>query len=58
MDELHDQQTENTIPQEEQTPPAYVPRPKWQVLAARVGLVVFVIILILYYGIMFFGGGR
>lgn len=58
MDQLHDQQTENTVPQEEQTPPAYVPRPQWQVMAARIGLVIFLIILVLYYGIMFFGGGR
>lgn len=56
MEEMQNQQSPQ--PQEEQVPPAYVPRPKWQVTAARVGLAVFVIILILYYGIMFFGGGR
>ena len=42
--------------QEQDTQPAYVPRPMWQVWAARVGLVVFLIILALYYGVMFFGG--
>ena len=36
----------------------YMPRPKWQVTAARIGLVVFIILLALYYGIMFMGGGR
>ncbi len=29
--------------------PHYVPRPKWQVWAARIGLVLFIILLILYY---------
>ena len=38
----------------EETP--YEPRPKWQVWAARLGLVVFVLFLILYYIILFRGG--
>ena len=33
----------------------YVPRPKWQVAAAWVGLVIFMFILFLYYGLMFKG---
>lgn len=37
---------------------AYSPRPTWQVWAARIGLVIFLIILLVYYGIMFAGGGR
>lgn len=32
-----------------QEAPVYVPRPRWQVWGARVALVVFVIVLILYY---------
>lgn len=39
---------------EEQT--AYVSRPRWQVWLARVGLIVFVVFLILYYIIWFRGG--
>ena len=31
----------------------YVPRPKWQVAAAWVGLAVFLGILVMYYGLMF-----
>ena len=34
----------------------YVPRPKWQVWAARVGLVVFILTLIAYYLNVFRGG--
>ena len=33
----------------------YVPRPAWQVWAARIGLVVFLIFLVLYY-LNIFGG--
>ncbi len=40
------------IPEE----PGYVPRPRWQVWLARIGLVVFVAFLILYYIIWFRGG--
>ena len=29
----------------------YVPRPKWQVWGARIGLVVFILFLIMYYAI-------
>lgn len=34
----------------------YTPRPRWQVWAARVGLVLFILVLILYYIQMFWGG--
>ena len=34
----------------------YAPRPKWQVWLARLGLVVFVLFLIMYYIILFRGG--
>lgn len=52
------------IPAEEAEPeasvpfekPGYVPRPMWQVWAARVGLVLFIILLIAYYMTMFRGG--
>ena len=33
----------------------YVPRPKWQVWGARIGLVVFILFLIMYYAIFFRG---
>ena len=34
----------------------YAPRPKWQIWLARLGLVVFVLFLIMYYIILFRGG--
>ena len=34
----------------------YTPRPKWQVWAARIGLVVFILTLIAYYLNVFRGG--
>lgn len=34
---------------EEVTPEPYVERPRWQVWAARIGLLVFLIFVILYY---------
>ena len=34
----------------------YIPRPKWQVWAARIGLVVFILTLIAYYLNVFRGG--
>ena len=43
---MEEQRKEN--PQQEQSSP-YVPRPAWQVWAARIGLVVFVIFLVMYY---------
>ena len=33
----------------QQEKPRYIPRPMWQVWAARIGLVVFILGLILYY---------
>lgn len=44
--------------QEKQTqePEGYVPRPKWQVWGARVLLVVFILLLIMYYTNVFRGG--
>ena len=53
---------ENSVPQQE-TPetelPAketYIPRPAWQVWAARVGLVVFIAFVIMYYILLSRGG--
>ena len=40
----------------QQEKPAYVPRPAWQVWAARIALVVFILGLILYYLNVFRGG--
>ena len=54
QEELTTQQEE--IPMEET--PRYVPRPMWQVWAARVGLGLFIILLIIYYLTMFRGGYR
>ena len=45
----HEQQ-ENVLPTEEaQEVNKYVPRPVWQVWAARIGLVVFIAFLVMYY---------
>jgi len=41
--------------QEEQLQEAYKPRPRWQVWAARIGLAVFVVFLIIFY-LGLFGG--
>lgn len=42
--------------QENQEQESYVPRPKWQVWGARVLLVVFILLLIMYYTNVFRGG--
>ena len=39
----------------EQETSGYQPRPKGQVIAARVGLVIFLLILVAYYALMFKG---
>ena len=44
---------QKNMPEEESS---YVERPAWQVWGARIGLVLFIIILILYYGRMLRGG--
>ena len=41
-------------PEEEQQ--GYTPRPRWQVWAARVGLVLFVALIVMYYIHMMRGG--
>ena len=41
---------------EQLKPEGYKPRPAWQVWAARLGLVLFIVFLILYYLIYFRGG--
>ena len=46
---------EDTMPEEE--PIGYVPRPAWQVWAARIALVLFLAVVAMYY-INLFRGGR
>ena len=36
-------------PMDQQQQPAYTPRPKWQVILARVALVIFVLLVLAYY---------
>lgn len=36
--------------------PKYVPRPMWQVWLARIGLVLFIALIVMYYIHMFRGG--
>ena len=40
----------------QQETPAYVPRPKWLVWLARIALVAFILLLIMYYVNLFRGG--
>ena len=42
---------------EQRKPEGYKPRPAWQVWAARIGLVLFLIVLVVYY-MVYFRGGR
>ena len=56
MDEVIKMDEQNFREQIETQEEGYVPRPKWQVWAARLGLVIFIAFLIMYY-ILFFRGG-
>ena len=47
-EERMDMNPEETV-ETQQDRPHYVPRPMWQVWAARIGLVIFILGLILYY---------
>ncbi len=49
---LDNEQHEQDIP--EQT--GYTPRPRWQVLLARIGLIIFTAFLLMYYVNLFRGG--
>ena len=53
MDEQ--EKIEETTPAAEETP-AYIPRPKWQVWMARICLVLFVALILMYYINMMRGG--
>ena len=51
---------QNVLPEEPAELPqqeGYKPRPAWQVWAARIGLVLFIILLVVYY-MVYFRGGR
>ena len=48
------EENRETTPETEEN--AYKPRPQWQVWAARVGLVIMIICVILYYLHIFRGG--
>ena len=41
---------------EETQESGYTPRPAWQVWGARIGLVVFILFLVMYYALFFRGG--
>ena len=51
MDNTEMEMQENDLPEE-----SYVPRPAWQVWAARIGLVIMIISIILYYWHIASGG--
>ena len=44
-----DMENENIIPEEESQESVYTPRPIWQVWGARLLLVIFIILVIMYY---------
>lgn len=47
---------QETQPEQAPGTPDYLPRPRWQVWAARVGLVLFLLLLAMYYILLFRGG--
>ena len=47
-EELKDEQLPEVLPEDE-IPTGYVPRPAWQVWLARIGVVIMIICVILYY---------
>ena len=51
---MENEHLEETMPEEERN--VYTPRPMWQVWAARIGLVLFIAVLIMYYVNMMRGG--
>ena len=51
-----DEQKDDILPEKDAAPevqtedtPAYIPRPKWQVWMARVALVLFIALILMYY---------
>lgn len=50
-EEEYRQRMEEELEEEEEAAPAqqYVPRPRWQVWLARVGLILFVLMILLYH---------
>lgn len=50
-----DEQQQNVTPEETENT-GYLPRPKWQIWLARIGLVLFILVIVLYYINMFRGG--
>lgn len=50
---MDNEQLENEIPE---TQEEYTPRPRWQVWAARIGVVIMIICIILYYWHIASGG--
>ena len=56
MEQQRMENSEAESAQVQQEKPAYVPRPAWQVWAARVGLVIMIICVILYYWHIASGG--
>ena len=43
------EKNEQTIPQEETEKPVYTPRPKWQIVAAWIALVLFLLVIAGFY---------
>ena len=56
MEEERMEQQPEVAAEAQQEKPRYIPRPMWQVWAARVALVLFLFVLLMYYLNMFRGG--
>ena len=60
MENMEQQEVQQDLPEEAQAPQeekdVYVPRPAWQVWGARVALVLFIVLLIMYYVNLMRGG--
>lgn len=51
---MENEHNEDLIPESEEQ--GYTPRPRWQVWAARIGLALFILVLIMYYVNLMRGG--
>lgn len=45
---MEEERKESPLPEEHEQP-VYIPRPKWQVWGARIALVLFILLIVLYY---------
>ena len=46
---MEDERMEEQMQDQQPETPVYIPRPKWQVWGARIALVLFILLIIMYY---------